>query len=176
MLLLYQQTKTSHLFDISTRQKWMYLRTYLIAPAAEEVVFRGCIGRALLAQGCAFRTVVWFGPALFVVAHLRDIVSLAKMCLMRQKVPLIRIAESIIPLFFKQIFGMLSMFLLLRTGSVIAVIFAHSFCNYMGFPSFSFAKFGDVKDRTVGACYVIGSFLFFCLLWPLTDGFDSTFV
>lgn len=153
---------------------WMNLRTYLVAPLAEEIVFRGCIGKALLAQGCTLSTIVWLGPAMFSLAHLRDIAQTVRNCRKAKKIILNEIVRLIVPMFFRQLFGMLCMFLFLRTRCLLTVICAHIFCNYMGFPSFKFIRFRDSTDRILAACTMTGVVVFFLLLWPLTERSENS--
>jgi len=152
---------------IGYRLTWPKLRNEIAAPITEEVVFRACVARAFLGQGCSLSTTLYGGPFLFCLAHVHHNISIAR----RQ----FNLTACLFQVSYTYIFGILSMYLLLRTGSLVGVILSHSFCNVIGFPEFSFVKFHSSRDNILAGIYILGIILFFCTLQPLTANFNSPF-
>merc|ERR1712137_429149 len=82
--------------------------------------------------------------------------------------------------FYTSVFGMYVNFLLIRTGSTIAVSLTHSFCNHQGFPDLS-VLVSDGHDlrkyrAVLTLIYVAGLVTFTFVLNTATQGFHSNFV
>ena len=105
--------------------------------------------------------------------------------------------RSLFQLSYTTIFGWYATFLYLRTGSVLAVIVVHSFCNYCGLPrlwgrleipvyigppstrgkddadwdsaTVAYGESGPMLTFAYYALLVGGAVAFYCLLWPLTN-------
>lgn len=71
-------------------------------------------------------------PLIFGLAHLHHFYEFR---VTHPRTPLhIAIARSILQLSYTSLFGAYATFLFLRTGSLLAVILVHAFCNCMGLP------------------------------------------
>lgn len=101
-------------------------------PVTEEITFRSAmIPLHLLAKispGC----IVFIAPLYFGIAHVHHFYEF------RLTHPGTSVAASLLRSLFQfgytTIFGWYATFLYLRTGSLLAVILSHTFCNYCGLP------------------------------------------
>ena len=116
-------------------EQWMALRNLIIAPALEEVAFRGCIVSALLsAKSLSTGQIVFLAPLFFGVAHVHH----GWMCLRRGE-PWTGVALQVLFQFvYTSLFGSYATWVYLRTRSLLAAILAHSYCNAMGLPDLTF--------------------------------------
>lgn len=94
------------------------------------------------------------------------------------------VARSVLQFSYTYLFGIYATFIFLRTGSLLAVIVVHSFCNTMGLPRvwgrvqpywYSWGDLEDPGNRGVqawtGIYYVLlfgGVFAFYLGLYPLS--------
>jgi len=124
---------------------WLQLRTLVIAPIAEEVIFRGVIFRLLLAHYTT-QTAIYIALPVFSLAHLHHFVHECFDYGVGNA-----IQESLFRVCYTTIFGFLSSMLYLATFTIWSPILAHVWCNYFGvlFLPQSTAKF-DL------ACYAGG--------------------
>ncbi len=107
------------------------LRNLVAAPITEEFTFRSCLISFLLARGVAPWACVFLSPLAFGAAHLHHLHDLVKF----QGWPLRQACLAVLfQLGYTTVFGWYAAFLLLRTGSLPAVVLVHAFCNFMGFP------------------------------------------
>ena len=142
----------------------IWLRNYVVAPFAEEFVFRGCMMPLLLPSLGVTCTVV-FSPLFFGLAHVHHIVEWARR---REGSFLAACIPVLVQLCYTSIYGMFSAFLLLRTGHLVSAIVTHAFCNVMGFPDFMDVRTHH-KSILVGVAYIVGLLCFVFLLVPLTE-------
>lgn len=164
--------------------RWTILRNLLIAPISEEVIFRACIIVPLLSSSkhdddgtlkSSPTQVCWIAPLFFGVAHLHHFYEQYRQLPLAQrtKQAILRLIVGLLfQLTYTTLFGAYASHLFIRTGSLLAVIFVHIFCNYMGLPEVSFASptSGLYCYRWLLWCaYVIGIALF-------TKGFNSSWV
>lgn len=151
---------------VSSSERWGAIRDYVVAPFAEEVVFRGCMVCPLLSAGLRPPMATAVAPLFFGTAHvhhayvkLRDGGSVANV-----------VISTIVQFAYTTLFGMYAAHAFLRTGSTPAVIFCHSFCNVMGLPDLSFmvppSQGGGRLSCLFGyrhiilAAYIVGMVLF----------------
>lgn len=88
----------------------------------------------LLLSQTPIRTVIFITPLVFGAAHLHHFYEFR---ISHPHTPLtLAIARSLFQLAFTTIFGAYVTFIYLRTGSLLAVVLIHSFCNFMGLPRF----------------------------------------
>lgn len=116
-----------------------HMRDILLAPFAEELVFRR---HALLAWRCFSISAQLLGPAtVFALAHLHHIRTVGA-------------AGAILQLSYTFVFGIYAASLFLRTGawSIAAPLGAHMLCNLLGLPDFE-AIAGHPKRRFLAAIY-----------------------
>lgn len=166
-----KQSLQSFLKDETYR--WAILRNLFIAPISEEVIFRACIIAPLLSshknnkgQSLSPRQICWIAPLFFGVAHLHHFYEQYRQLpqLERTKQAMLQLIVGLLFQFtYTTLFGAYASHLFIRTGSLIAVISVHIFCNYMGLPDVSFASHtsGLYGYRWLLWCaYVIGILLF----------------
>jgi prenyl protein peptidase len=79
-------------------------------------------------------TVIFGTPIIFGLAHAHHFYEFR---ITHLHTPIIAaILRSVFQLAYTTLFGAYATFLYLRTGSLLAVILAHAFCNWMGLPRF----------------------------------------
>jgi len=157
-------------------EPWAALRDDVVAPFTEEFVFRACLVRLCVAASLPTSQVIFCSPLCFALAHAHHFVDHVRRLDNKQ----LALAHVAFQLFYTSLFGVYSTFLLLRTGSTVAVILAHSFCNHQGFPDLGFLVSRShllyPHRAWLGVMYVMGILAFCWLIVPLTEGFASTFV
>lgn len=158
--------------DVGT---WVALRNYVLAPFTEEFVFRACLVRLWVAAGFPKSVIIFVSPLCFAMAHAHHFIEHVKKTA-RKRTALLQVAFQV---FYTSLFGMYSNFLLLRTGSTVALILTHSFCNHQGFPDVAFlvSKRHPLHPHRLwlGMLYLSGVVSFCYCINPLTSGFSSSF-
>lgn len=87
----------------------------------------------LLAQTPVTRT-IFLSPIIFGLAHLHHFYEFR---VTHPSAPVAQaLVRSVVQLGYTTLFGAYATFLLLRTGSLLAIFVVHAFCNCMGFPRF----------------------------------------
>ena len=130
----------------------LFWRNFVVAPITEEWIFR-CCSLPLLAAAFDTTTAVWTAPLFFGLAHLHHYFG---------GTPLLNV---LVQFTYTTVFGWMSACVYARTGSAVAPMLAHAFCNYMGLPSFAAAFASTYKGRwLVAPVYVFGLLGFgYCL-------------
>ena len=101
-------------------------------PVTEECLFRSAAVPILLLAGSSLNVIIFLSPLIFGLAHLHHFYEFR---VTHPHVPLsAAIARSVLQLSYTSLFGAYATFLFLRTGSLLAVIAVHTFCNSMGLP------------------------------------------
>ncbi|QIX02050.1 hypothetical protein AMS68_007567 [Peltaster fructicola] len=124
----------------SVWDSWIGYRNLVIAPLSEEVVFRALTIPLYLIARVDATKIVFVSPLIFGLAHVHHLVDFLKShTLPGQKTPSAMIwfqgiVRSLFQFTYTSLFGFFEAFVFLRTGSLLATILAHSFCNCMGFP------------------------------------------
>ncbi|KAJ9641826.1 CAAX prenyl protease [Coniosporium tulheliwenetii] len=115
-----------------TLGSWIGYRNYVAGPVTEELLFRSLIiPLHILAQESAPR-IVFLTPLYFGIAHVHHYYEFR---LTHPGTPALpALLRSLFQFGYTSVFGFFAAFVFLRTGSVIAVILAHSFCNWQGLP------------------------------------------
>eukprot|EP00439_Symbiodinium_sp_Y106_P038182 s1304_g4.t1 len=154
---------------------WVITRNLILAPITEEFVFRACLIRLWVGASLPLLMIILCSPLCFALSHTHHFVEHVRRTRSKKQALL----QVLFQVFYTTLFGIYSNFLLIRTGSTIAVILAHTFCNQQGFPDVSF--FVDSDDvlhahrKWLGGVYLLGIAAFATLIGPLTAGFPSTF-
>ncbi|KAJ8087121.1 CAAX prenyl protease [Marasmius tenuissimus] len=117
------------------------LRNFIIAPITEEMVFRACIVAVYHLGRVSRNKTIWLGPLNFGVAHLHHAWDIYNRFGRTGKALKQVALTTLFQLGYTTLFGAFCTFVYLRTASIFPVIFAHMFCNVMGFPDFN----GDVQ-------------------------------
>jgi prenyl protein peptidase len=151
------------LYDPST------LRTLVVAPITEELVFRGCMSAIMMRAGHSPGYLIFTLPLFFGVAHAHH---LYRLIVQEERRVLRAVLICLFQFMYTTLFGIYATFVLLRSGHLVAAIICHMFCNYMGFPDFGWLTDADSvvrKDRTlIGASFCVGIAGFYWGLFRLT--------
>lgn len=126
------------------------LRNHVVAPWAEEWVFRSLLVSLHLVAQVSPSRIVFTTPLIFGAAHIHHLFEFVMSgTTSRQnafgKILLVGLARSFFQFTYTTLFGFFAVFLLLRTGNVFTAITAHTFCNVMGFPRVM-GRVGQVED------------------------------
>ncbi|KAI9718943.1 MAG: hypothetical protein M1812_003828 [Candelaria pacifica] len=104
----------------------------LQGPITEETVFRSCLIPLHLLAKVSPTHIVFYTPLYFGIAHIHHFYEYT---LTHPHTPLLpALARSLFQFVYTSIFGFYAAFIYLRTGSLLAVIISHSFCNWCGLP------------------------------------------
>lgn len=107
-------------------------RALVVAPVAEEWVFRACVLPVFAAHGAGLWSAICGASLPFGLAHLHHGYELLR----RGFSPLQAALSVVAQLGYTTLFGAIAAFMQLRTGNLLGVVLAHAFCNLMGFPDF----------------------------------------
>jgi prenyl protein peptidase len=146
-------------------ERW---RNLAVAPLAEELVFRSCMGALLRAAGWSTWQVVAVSPLFFGVAHLHHVHRMVSEGSALSRALLV----AAVQMTYTSFFGALEMAIFMRTAHLAPIVLAHSWCNLTGLPSLSFL---DRRQETwkhryaVAATYVAGIAVFILSIGPATD-------
>lgn len=118
----------------ATLSSWTGWRNLVAGPVTEEIMFRSLfVTLHLLARWSPAR-IVFITPLYFGIAHVHHFYETS---LIRPDVPKATLALiSLAQFAYTSLFGFFAAFVYLRTGSLYAVILAHTFCNWTGLPRF----------------------------------------
>lgn len=129
--------------DDDNEQFWKAMRNFVIAPIIEEIVFRCYLFSVLNLTKLTTSQICWIGPLFFGVAHFHHALTLiSKIDCWHKKdeiIPLLKMImfQTLFQMIYTTLFGSYVMYAYIRTSySILAVICCHSFCNYMGLPTF----------------------------------------
>ena len=130
---------------------WTGYRNLLIAPISEELVFRSLTISVYMLAKVSPTRIVFTTPLIFGLAHIHHLVEFLQSRTPegRRSPPLSiwinGIIRSLFQFTYTSLFGFFATFAYLRTGNLLAVIVAHSFCNHMGLPRLS-GRVGQFAD------------------------------
>ncbi|KAJ3189283.1 hypothetical protein HDU85_002911 [Gaertneriomyces sp. JEL0708] len=144
-------------------------RNYIVGPATEEIVFRACMVPVLHAAGASKTTIVFGAPLFFGIAHAHHGYELFHRLGATRDILTKVIASCAFQFAYTTLFGWYATLLLMRTGSILAPIVSHMFCNFMGVPAFDEIDYYPRYSKLIKAAYISGLLLFAVLLFPLTD-------
>lgn len=134
------------------------LRNIVVAPTAEEWVFRACMCPLLEAAGFSFVQCVFLPPLLFGIAHMHHVFhhirDLGRSVAQAIVVVLVQFT-------YTSAFGAIAAFYFMTTKSIVGPILAHSFCNSMGVPDFAGAVNHETHRVLLIATYIAGIVLFY---------------
>ncbi|KAL7806456.1 CaaX-protease [Trichoderma gracile] len=112
--------------------EWPAWRNLVAGPITEECLFRSAAIPLLLVAGSSLSRIIFLSPVVFGLAHLHHFYEFR---VTHPQTPLVAaIARSVLQFSYTSIFGAYANFLFLRTGSLLAVVAVHAFCNSMGLP------------------------------------------
>jgi hypothetical protein len=151
------------------------IRDALVAPVAEEVVFRGCIVSLLFehASGWDHKWIVLIAGIVFGSAHLHSAVDLV----VGENYGWGEAAWSALGHFaFTSLFGIYAASVFASTRSVVVTISIHAFCNMVGLPDFDGMFSGSHRKHwmianSISLLLFLTTWSFF---WPVNTHFMST--
>ncbi len=153
-------------------ERWdLIIRNYMLAPFAEEFVFRACMMPLLLPTLGPLWTILC-SPLLFGLAHVHHLLDW-----FRRKdgtTFMNAVLVVLLQVAYTSVFGVFSAFLIYRMGHLVSPVVSHVLCNALGLPPFD--TLGSHRHKNiVAAVYVIGLLAFVLLLWPLTSSSMALF-
>jgi len=111
---------------------WTGYRNIIAGPITEEILFRSCSVPLFVLAHASLNTVLFGTPIIFGLAHVHHFYEFR---ITHPTVPLTSaLGRSFFQFAYTTVFGAYATFLYLRTGSLLAVVIAHAFCNWMGLP------------------------------------------
>ncbi|KAL8680571.1 MAG: hypothetical protein Q9186_003263 [Xanthomendoza sp. 1 TL-2023] len=111
---------------------WIGWRNYVAGPVTEEILFRSLLVPLHLLAPLSPTRVVLVTPLYFGIAHIHHFYEFV---LTHPHTPWgPSIIRSLIQFGFTTVFGWYATFVFIRTGSLVAVILIHTFCNWAGLP------------------------------------------
>lgn len=117
-------------------------RTIIVGPITEELLFRGCAIPLLLVSSLSHIKIIFLSPLVFGLAHVHHLYEFR---LTHPNVKLsVAMLRTIFQLSFTTMFGALASFVFIRSGSLLATILIHAFCNSMGFPPIGRRLYGPL--------------------------------
>lgn len=149
---------------------WQGIRTYIMGPLTEELVFRSCIIAVSYLGGISKRQIVFLTPLYFGLAHVHHAWE-TYVAGGRTSLSLKRgILQSTFQFAYTTLFGWYASFVFIRTGSVIPAFLVHSFCNSMGLPPLAWALhvYPEYKTSLWGS-YIVGIAGFIYGFWRWTE-------
>eukprot|EP00697_Spironema_sp_BW2_P000643 gnl/Spiro4/10870_TR5790_c0_g1_i1.p1 gnl/Spiro4/10870_TR5790_c0_g1~~gnl/Spiro4/10870_TR5790_c0_g1_i1.p1 ORF type:complete len:300 (+),score=66.78 gnl/Spiro4/10870_TR5790_c0_g1_i1:64-900(+) len=145
------------------------LRTFVVGPVSEEVVFRGCVTFVLARGGWSYSAVIVLSSVIFALAHLHHAIGQILFFGTGKSHALLSFALDTTYLF---LFGSYAEFVFLRTGHVAGPVLCHAFCNMMGLPSV-FQVTGPHASYH-WACHIVGLLLFVALFFAYAPVFAAS--
>lgn len=147
------------------QRKDIVVRNYVIAPLAEEWIFRACM-LLFLRPATGDWYAVLICPIFFGMAHVHHLIDWYRI---NDGTPFKHACLSVVvQITYTSTFGLFAGFLFVRTGHVISLVLCHSLCNVMGLPPLEDA-WQHPRKYVILPLYVFGIVLFFILLFPLTS-------
>lgn len=129
---------------------WIGWRNYVAGPTTEELTFRSLLIPLHLLCLLPPTKIIFLTPLYFGIAHVHHVYEYN---LTHPHTPLLPIlVRSLLQFAYTTLFGWYATFVFLRTGSVVAVVLAHAFCNWCGLPRLwgrvgRFVELGGVAER-----------------------------
>lgn len=115
-----------------TLRGWIGWRNFVAGPVTEEIMFRSIIIAVHLLAKLSPGRIVFIVPLYFGIAHVHHFYEF-RLTHPDTSISL-SLLRSVVQFTYTSIFGWFANFLYLRTGSLLAVILVHSFCNWCGLP------------------------------------------
>lgn len=122
---------------------WLTFRNIVFAPLMEEIAFRMCMVPIMLHAGFSVTSAVFLTPLFFGAAHVHHILNdtgkVTKMVIAGKtiRIPTVYIGATV-QAAYTSVFGFFTSYLFIQTGTIIAPIVAHAFCNFMQLPPLDF--------------------------------------
>jgi len=150
---------------------WPGLRNWIVAPITEELVFRSCVLAAMrLSEQSTTRNMIFLSPLWFGIAHLHHTFELFDQGGRTVRALKHALLVCAIQLTYTTVFGWITSFLWLRSGSVLPCITSHVFCNLMGLPTpGADARIVPKHEISIWTMHLIGVVAFTTCIWRLNQ-------
>lgn len=149
---------------LESQRNDIIIRNYVIAPLAEELIFRACM-LLFLCPAIGEQYAVLLCPVFFGIAHIHHLIDWYRI---NDNTSFQQACFSVIlQICYTSVFGLFAGFLFVRTRHLVGLVLCHSLCNLMGLPPI-YSALMHPKKYLILAVYVTGTILFFSLLFPLT--------
>lgn len=161
---------------------WQSSRDFIVAPFAEELIFRVCMIPPFLHNGqLSITQICWIVPIFFGFAHVHHAIRKLREGMPIQGVILATMAQFT----YTTLFGAYVSYIYIKSGSLLAIALVHSFCNFMGLPNvYPFLIWNNVGSKkiqnTITMCkvlsagvYLVGIYSFFILFDESTGLFKD---
>ncbi|KAH8082801.1 hypothetical protein BXZ70DRAFT_958687 [Cristinia sonorae] len=113
---------------------WTGWRNVIMGPITEEVVFRGCIVAAYKLAGVSEMKMVFLTPLWFGLAHIHHAWETYNRYGRTAAALKRAVFGAVFQTIYTTLFGFHCAWLFVRTGSLLAPLTSHVFCNIMGLP------------------------------------------
>ncbi|KAA0196197.1 Family U48 unassigned peptidase (U48 family) [Fasciolopsis buskii] len=152
----------SLLVSVPSNQGWIVVRNLVVAPLAEEFVFRAAVMFHMKSIFRSCQTLCLVSPLFFSLAHFHHVYGEIKHGKSFQSA----VSSAVFQVCYTTVFGIYSGFLMLRTGNVISAILAHSICNCFGLPDpLGAIERGRQRWGLIGLLLAIATHLIGLALW-----------
>ena len=141
------------------------MRTYVVAPVTEEMIFRACLLPVLLAGGHSPLRAAAGATSIFAAAHVHHLAT--RLHHAGESVH-DSLAAIVLMVGYTSVFSAYACALFLRTGSVMSPVLAHTVCNWIGLPAFG-AMFSGPERHAWIALQLSGIAIFCAAFAPATD-------
>ncbi|KAF2203289.1 Abi-domain-containing protein [Delitschia confertaspora ATCC 74209] len=113
---------------------WIGYRNFVVGPVSEELIWRSLIIPLHILAHFSGKKIIFLTPLYFGIAHVHHFYEFR---LTHPHSPVLQgILRSAFQFTYTSLFGFFAAFVYLRTGNLLSIILAHSFCNWMGLPRF----------------------------------------
>lgn len=129
---IFQRRKEINLNRVSFSNPWQFSRDFIFAPLTEELIFRACIIPPFLynSQWTVIQ-ICWTVPWFFGFAHVHHAIQKYRHDMPIQAI----IVSTLFQLSYTTLFGAYACYSYIKSGSLLAIVLVHSFCNFMGLPN-----------------------------------------
>ncbi|KAF1997198.1 CaaX prenyl protein-like proteinase Rce1 [Amniculicola lignicola CBS 123094] len=124
-----------------TLSSWIGYRNLVVVcqhhsrgPVTEELIWRSLVIPLHILARFSGKQIIFLTPLYFGIAHAHHLYEFR---LTHPRTPMfMAILRSVFQFAYTSLFGFFAAFVFLRTGNLLSIILAHSFCNVMGLPRF----------------------------------------
>lgn len=149
---------------------WPGLRNWIAAPITEELVFRSCVLATMRLAEQSTTKKIFLSPLWFGIAHLHHTFELFDQGGRTTRAFQHAFFVCAIQLTYTTVFGWITAFLWLRSGSVFPCITSHIFCNLMGLPTpGADARVMPKRRTSIWTMHLVGVVAFISCIWRLNQ-------
>lgn len=112
-------------------------------PASEELIWRALVIPLHILAQFSGKKIIFITPLYFGIAHVHHFYEF-RIAHPRTRVH-VAIMRSLFQFTYTSLFGFFAAFVFIRTGNLLSVTLAHTFCNWLGLPRF-WGRVGVVEE------------------------------